>query len=567
MKNRFWIGAVLCLLSSASGRSQSSPGALPGVSGSPSQAAAAPQASDEDKVERAYTAASRILDPAAKIKALEDFKKSFRDAEYSESADMLILGTLAGRVSGADEAARKQANLIYKSAPKGERGRIATSIAEKLLSSHGLLPDALKYARMGLDAANEKKYIKQQTAAARKQEDAAPSSEALAKRFAEMRASRLAMVGRAESALGNDAAGAKLLREAHQALPNNTNITGALGEVLARQGDDAAAMDLLVQARLAGRVTASTVSALDALYRKTHAGSGVTLDEFLNTEYRKRYPEPIKVEPYKPTGGRTSRVVLAEVFTGAGCPPCAGADLAFDAARERYTPKELAVLMYHQHVPRPDPMTNPDSRNRAKYYAVAGVPTFAIDGKTAMGGGGRSNAQGIFDGEKGIKQAIEAELESPAEADVKASASIGRGAVVVNASVAKQGSQSGDIVVHIVLAEKQLTYSGENGIRFHPMVVRSMGSAGAEGYKAGGAQADFRETFNLAEVSAALKAHLDEYESQGHRGEPFKFVQKMVEINPENLAVVVFAQDAASKRVLQSVYIDLAPIKEGPGTE
>jgi len=33
--------------------------------------------------------------------------------------------------------------------------------------------------------------------------------------------------------------------------------------------------------------------------------------------------------------GRTGRMVLAELFTGAGCPPCVGADLAFDGARTR----------------------------------------------------------------------------------------------------------------------------------------------------------------------------------------------------------------------------------------
>ena len=69
----------------------------------------------------------------------------------------------------------------------------------------------------------------------------------------------------------------------------------------------------------------------------------------------------MKVEEYHPTEKRSDRLVLAEVFTGAGCPPCVGADLAFDAAMERYSPKDVAVVMYHEHVPRPDPMTNPDT--------------------------------------------------------------------------------------------------------------------------------------------------------------------------------------------------------------
>ena len=59
----------------------------------------------------------------------------------------------------------------------------------------------------------------------------------------------------------------------------------------------------------------------------------------LDTEYHKRFPNPVHVEAYKPTAARTDRVVLAEVFTGSGCPPCAGADIAFDAAMERYAPQ------------------------------------------------------------------------------------------------------------------------------------------------------------------------------------------------------------------------------------
>jgi hypothetical protein len=50
----------------------------------------------------------------------------------------------------------------------------------------------------------------------------------------------------------------------------------------------------------------------------------------------------------------------------------------------------------------------------------------------------------------------------------------------------------------------------------------------------------------LAELSAAIEAHLDEYESHERRGEPSRFVQKRPEINPGHLAVVVFAQDAAT---------------------
>ena len=63
----------------------------------------------------------------------------------------------------------------------------------------------------------------------------------------------------------------------------------------------------------------------------------------------------------------------------------------------RYGAKNLAVVMYHQHVPRPDPMTNPDTLARAKTYSVTGVPTFAIDGKKTVGGGSREGTKNRYD--------------------------------------------------------------------------------------------------------------------------------------------------------------------------
>ena len=149
------------------------------------------------------------------------------------------------------------------------------------------------------------------------------------------------------------------------------------------------------------------------LYKKSHNGSLDGLEAMLDTEYRKRFPNPVHVEAYKPGEKRSDRMVLAEVFTGSGCPPCAGADVAFDAAMERYARKDLAVVMYHVHVPRPDPMTTLETTARSKNYGVTGVPTFAIDGKKTMGGGPREYAPEVFER---FQKDLEKDLETAAEA-------------------------------------------------------------------------------------------------------------------------------------------------------
>src|SRR5262249_42720754 len=160
--------------------------------------------------------------------------------------------------------------------------------------------------------------------------------------------------------------------------PASAPVAGALGEMAAKAGDDSKAMEYLISARLTGNAAASANEAFENLYKKSHNGSADGLEAMLDTEYHKRFPNPVHVEAYKPDAARTDRVVLAEVFTGSGCPPCAGADIAFDAAMERYGRKDLAVVMYHLHIPRPDPMTNPDTQARAKSYSVNAVPSFAI---------------------------------------------------------------------------------------------------------------------------------------------------------------------------------------------
>ena len=192
--------------------------------------------------------------------------------------------------------------------------------------------------------------------------------------------------------LGHTAEAQKLLEESYAVTPSNVNVIAALGELAAKSGNDAKAMDYLLSARLSGHAPDSANQLFEALYKKSHNGSLDGLEAMLDTEYRKRFPNPVHVEAYKPTEKRSDRMVLAEVFTGSGCGPCAGADVAFDAAMERYTRKDLAVVMLHEHVPRPDPMTTEATTARYKLYGANGVPAFAIDGKKTVGGGSRDMA-------------------------------------------------------------------------------------------------------------------------------------------------------------------------------
>ncbi len=520
--------------------------------------------------QQAYLDANKISDPEKKIAALEKLKIDFPGSTWLSLASFRILSTLVQNMPDQTDRIRKTAKTVYTEAvaldkaasrentfvSMSKRGSAANVIAERLLLNGVLLKDAESYARKGLDALRENIWIAEQRESYAKRNQTIPPPQVLARRFAEARAARLATLGRVEMKLGHTAEARKLLEESYAVTPSDMTVAAALGELAANSGDDARALDYLILARLSGNAPATATQAFETLYKKSHNGSLDGLEATLDTEYRKRFPNPVHVEAYKPTEKRSHRMVLAEVFTGSGCGPCAGADVAFDAAMERYARKDLAVVMLHVHVPRPDPMTTEATTARYKLYGANGVPAFAIDGKKTVGGGSRDMAPGVFER---FQKDLEDDLETPAEAAVTLDARLHDSTVAVSAAVDGVKSDSKDLKVQILLVEKEIRHLGENGIRFHPMVVRAFGGDKQEGYPldANGKGA-FQASFDLAAISREIKQQLDDYEAKGHRGETFTFSAKKYQIDRGNLAVVVFVQDAKTRHVLQAAYVDLA---------
>ena len=128
--------------------------------------------------------------------------------------------------------------------------------------------------------------------------------------------------------------------------------------------------------------------------------------------------------------------------------------------------------MYHLHIPAPDPMTNPSTQTRAQFYEIKGTPSYGFDGKIVTGGGSKEETQRFYDA---MKRQIEAGLQKPAGARLDLSAAIKGPLVTVTAAVDDVKAESSDLTLHIALLEDQITYSGQSGTRFHPMVVRSLG--------------------------------------------------------------------------------------------
>jgi tetratricopeptide (TPR) repeat protein len=524
------------------------PAATPAQSPPAANAPATPPAQPPAPDAKAYNDANRLTDPDKKVEAMRAFIKDFPDSPRKTTASQAIFDTLVKSRPGDREGILDAAKAIIDGAPEGLRGSSYSRIATRLVETNILLEDAEKFAVDGLKLFDEEEK----------------------KRTQRSRATHLATIGRIRIKQGRITEAEQALKDAYAANPEIPAAAIGLAELSEKKGDNKAAIDYWTTAALTGRLSADDRGKFEALYKKVN-GTADTLDAALDAKYKTAFPLPIHPEAYKATSARTNRLVLAEVFTGAGCPPCVSVDLGFDGALERYARKDVAVLMYHMHIPAPDPLTNQWSDSRGKAYAISGVPNFAVDGeKDNRGGGGRENTKASYER---IIGKIDKALEVPPDAELKLEASLEGNSVRVKATPSKVKDGKDKVQMQIVLVEELISYSGENGIRFHPMVVRGIASldvppkatppatppvGGFTVDRANPAAAEY--TFDLAKMSADMKTYLDDYEKNGRHGN-ITFSKKPVQMDTARLSVVAFLQEEPSKKVLQSAYV-----KIGSGT-
>ncbi len=513
---------------SAQGAQATPPPATPPAQPQATPPATPPQPADA----KAYTDASRITDPAKKIEALEKFLKDFPDSSRKSTAYGVLFDTYVKERPTERAKILEYAQQLIESAPEGFRASGYSRVATRLVDANVMLEDAEKFATEGIQVfdADEKKRVQRS------------------------RATHLATLGRIRIKQGRVAEAETSLKEAFDANPEIPGAAVGLAELAEKRGDNRAAVDHWMTAALTGRLSAEDLVRFEATYKKVN-GSTDGLNAALDAKYKAAYPAPIHPEAYKATPARTNRMVLAEVFTGAGCPPCVSVDLGFDAALERYSRKDVAVLMYHLHIPQPDPLTNKWTTDRATYYRISGVPNFAVDGELDnRGGGDRSMAKAAYDR---IVPKLDKALESDPVAQLALAASLEGSTVKVKAtpSAITDGKK---VKLHIALVEEHMSYSGENGIRFHPMVVRALATGdkdqGLPVDQANPVAADY--TFDLAKISSDTKAYLDDYEVNGRHGK-ITFKAKPVKMDTSKQSVVAFLQDEDSKKVLQSAYVKI----------
>lgn len=272
------------------------------------------------------------------------------------------------------------------------------------------------------------------------------------------------------------------------------------------------------------------------------------LEEQDFAEYAKS--APFRPEPFEGRKGKSDRAVLVELFTGAECPPCVAADLAFDALTKTYKPTEVVLLQYHLHIPGPDPLTNPDSLARLEYYGnkIRGTPTIFFNGKPAQGGGGPlSQARRSY---AAFREAIDPLLEKLPEARIELSASKQGAAIDIKAQVSDLARTGDSIRLRFALVEEYVRYQGGNNLRYHHHVVRAM-PGGPKGIALKQKSGEHSAKVDLDELRAKLNEYLDEYAKEDEFPKPDR------PIGLKSLRVVAFVQDDDTNEILQAAQVEV----------
>jgi hypothetical protein len=559
------------------------PPAAGGGATAPGAAAATPPARVVTPEQKAYNDATAITDMAKRLEAYRKVVADFPKTGIVRMANSSIFNTLLTWPEKKDEIAAAYRQLvgdIPATATPDTRISMLSSPITRMVEKGIVLDECevdLGKAVSGLDKAA---YAKQMTdvvvaanksiaeanaklaeGATKRPEREMPTQAQIDTQFNAVRGIGLEALGRYHIAAGKTDVGMRELKEVLAVNPSSP-ATIVLAGLEAKAGHEKEALALYLTAATTGRMKPAEESAFRALYTKVK-GSDKNIEKDIDHAFEKEFPNPVKPTKYKATKTRTDRMALAEFFTGSGCPPCVASDYAFEGILERYSPKVLTALVYHVHIPAPDPMTTAASTARKDFYKVAGVPTFNVDGALSrLGGGGRDNSKMVYDA---FVKSIDKSLETPAGASVIARASRSGNTINVTTTVGNVAKDAKGLTLHVVLAEDMLTFTGENGMRFHPLVVRAMAGDAKPGLPVtldAAGRATVTHTFDLSKIPADITQSLADEIAKRRKTEPAGSTPRdyraegkaMTSVDPSSLVVIAFVQDEA-KNVLQATRV------------
>nr|BAL57178.1 hypothetical conserved protein [uncultured Planctomycetota bacterium] len=270
------------------------------------------------------------------------------------------------------------------------------------------------------------------------------------------------------------------------------------------------------------------------------------LERQADDEYRRSVP-PFPVHPVQPRK-EPGRAVVLELFTGTQCPPCVAADVAFDAIGRTYSPTQVILLQYHLHIPRADPLTNPDTIKRSEFYQVQGTPTALINGKPTSGlGGPMQYAESRY---KTLLKLINAHLQAEPPCHIDLQVRKQDHHLDIEATVSGYKNMPEKARLLFVLVEKEVRYPAPNEIRFHHHVVRAI-PGGHEGFALEKDKTRQSVRVDLVNLEKDLRDYLNRYA----RETPFPDDEQPLELR--HLRVIALIQDLATREILHAALADV----------
>ena len=545
---------------------------------------------------RAYKAAISIDDPGQSLAALraflKEYPKSSRVGHAQEAIFKLLINNFPQRTSEIEAEVKLQVKQAGKGQSRTQKENyLAWQLAE--VGTTGLdLAFAEKLSRDAVKHTTEAEYDKDTLAAYAKYKSPAPTAAALHKDFAEDRAENLAVLADVYLREGKQAEATPLVAEAYSLGPLTDDVNTERARLALLNHDETTALESYERAQLVGAIKPIDVQNMHQLYRKAHNGSDNGFAAELDTRYDQLFPSKSPAgKPQPVSGGHT---VLLELFTGSACPPCVGGDLAMDDLLQAYPRSEFVALAFDQHIPDPDPLANPDSVARGDFYNLAFTPTYFLDGQQLdASGASRDGSDKIYaklaklidtnaalatgvqlqllasNADAGMINAratvslpsseelqkalaFKAEPPPPAKPDAKPAPSAGTTPSSATAPVEPH------FIVNFALVEDGIRYSGENGVRFHRMVVRALAKPADTGFAlTPGATASLDASFDPAAIIRTNSTYLDGYEQHNDRFGKIAFLTKDTTLQPGHLSIVAWVQDSVSHHILAS---ELVPV-------
>ncbi len=543
--------------------------------------------------QRAFQAAMAQADPAKRLTALRAFSVEYGDSKYFDGVQEAALKLLLQYFPQRTAEIRDQVGVNVANAEKGyDRLLEQAREADQLAGAGVLLPLAQHLALEAAHGVTEAVYLRGMARMFGELQSEMPTPEELHGGYTEARAVVVLSLAHVYLRQGKPQLTEPLLQEAATLQPRSPQLYALRGEAALAAKQDAAALAAFESAAVLGELSPTDREAMQQLFQAAHPQAP---EDALEAELDGRWTllNPLSLELGSRSGlhpgGHTP---LLELFTGVGCLPCAGADLAAEALAASYGPKDLVLLEWDEHSPLPDPLANPASVARAEVLGAGNTPTFFLDGKRmAVFGGTVAEARaiaaalhrivavqaaraGAFSLQLSATRDGDSRVQALAHVTSRAADLLQAAAVEEDApwpgdslTVAAQAHEQADLpvspVLTLALVEHRVRYSGENGIRFHSMVVRATSSPPAFGNALHpGQQETLHATFDPAAIQQDLRQYLRAFEQSNTRFGPVHFASTDVVLKPAELGVVAFVQDTRTHRVLQAAYAPVPPALE-----